>query len=616
MNHHSTRKNTKKALSSEERKKRNDQKKHQSSIRKIFSNIGFTRIELVSQKTQDKFIGTDLDDLFVKDNLLCIVEYTTISGEDAVMDHFRKKNDFYEVWKKDLNTFYDNLKKGVVAQNALDKLPTDPVSDLHFVFLYASYLVSVSDEYKSAYKNVVFFDYGHVKYFELISKVIKEDAIYEFLDYMNVDASQCNAGNDLKNSRGFEGHILSEKQTKFANGIHVFTFYISPEELLKRAYVLRKNSWQDETSFPYQRFLNQRKIKQMREYLTSNKRVYVNNIIASIAEDSIELYMRNDKGAYEYVSFNKNGDILNKNGDLIQSTSDPIFKINIKDNRNVIGIIDGQHRAYSYYKGRGDDKCAEKINELRKDHCLLVTGIIMPKRESKTEQEAFEAKLFLEINSSQTSPKKELKMQIESRANYRAPGSIALRVAEKLAQRTPLNGVLVRFWYEEGNRERIGISTLVSYVLKPLVDHRNSRLYSMWKQLNCIEKEYEQLNQNEIGEFASYCSSQIAIFLSSLKKSIDSSNKWEWKKQDKKNLKGFLKVVSIGGMINCFKEFLTNTEQIDIFLKDDGYFDSQKLVFKDIDEFDFLKYSGSSYAAMGKAMYQFFFLKSDRHYSY
>jgi hypothetical protein len=29
-----------------------------------------------------------------------------------------------------------------------------------------------------------------------------------------------------------------------------------------------------------------------------------------------------------------------------------------------------------------------------------------------------------------------------------------------------------------------------------------------------------------------------------------------------------------------------------------------------------LKYSGSSYAAMGKAMYQFFFLKSDRHYSY
>lgn len=36
-------------------------------------------------------------------------------------------------------------------------------------------------------------------------------------------------------------------------------------------------------------------------------------------------------------------------------------------------------------------------------------------------------------------------------------------------------------------------------------------------------------------------------------------------KQDKKNLKGFLKVVSIGGMINCFKEFLTNTEQIDIF---------------------------------------------------
>lgn len=70
MNHHSTRKNTKKALSSEERKKRNDQKKHQSSIRKIFSNIGFTRIELVSQKTQDKFIGTDLDDLFVKDNLL------------------------------------------------------------------------------------------------------------------------------------------------------------------------------------------------------------------------------------------------------------------------------------------------------------------------------------------------------------------------------------------------------------------------------------------------------------------------------------------------------------------------------------------------------------------
>lgn len=109
-------------------------------------------------------------------------------------------------------------------------------------------------------------------------------------------------------------------------------------------------------------------------------------------------------------------------------------------------------------------------------------------------------------------------MQIESRANYRAPGSIALRVAEKLAQRTPLNGVLVRFWYEEGNRERIGISTLVSYVLKPLVDHRNSRLYSMWKQLNCIEKEYEQLNQNEIGEFCKLLLFANSYFLIIFKK--------------------------------------------------------------------------------------------------
>ncbi|WP_448806935.1 DGQHR domain-containing protein [Akkermansia sp.] len=607
MNRHSTKNNTKRTLSPEERKKRNDQKKHQSSIRGIFSNIGFTRVELVSQKTQDKIIGTDLDDLFVKDNLLCIVEYTTTSGEDAVMDHFRKKNDFYEEWKKDLNTFYKNLKNGVVAQNALNKLPTDPVSDLHFVFLYASHLVSVSEEHKSTYKNVVFFDYGHVKYFELISKVIKEDAIYEFLEYMNIDTSKCSVGNDLKNTRGFEGHILSEKQTKFAKGMHIFTFYISPEELLKRAYVLRKNSWQDETSSPYQRFLNQRKIKQMREYLTNNKRVYVNNIITSIAEDSIELSMRNDKGEYEYVSFNDNGDILDKNGDCIPSTSDPIFKINIKDDRNIIGIIDGQHRAYSYYKGKENDKCTERINKLRKDHCLLVTGVIMPKHESKAEQEAFEAKLFLEINSSQMSPKKELKMQIESRANYKAPGSIALRVAEKLAQRTPLNGVLVRFWYEEGNKERIGISTLVSYVLKPLVDPKNSPLYSMWQKQEDVQMKHDQLNQDETARFEDYCSTQIAIFLSSLKKHIDLSDKWMWKKQDKKNPKSFLKVVSIGGMINCFKEFLVNTEQIDPFLKNDGYFDTKKLLFHDIDEFNFLKYSGSGYSAMGKDMYQFFF---------
>ncbi len=63
------------------------------------------------------------------------------------------------------------------------------------------------------------------------------------------------------------------------------SFLIEPETLLSQAYVLRKDGWQDNDCL-YQRLLLKGKIARMRAYLASEGRVFVNNVIATLPNDT------------------------------------------------------------------------------------------------------------------------------------------------------------------------------------------------------------------------------------------------------------------------------------------------------------------------------------------
>ena len=73
--------------------------------------------------------------------------------------------------------------------------------------------------------------------------------------------------------------------------------------------------------------------------------------------------------------------------------------IKLPDRPNSVGIIDGQHRIFAYHETVDDDP---DIAQLRVQQNLLVTGIIFPEGVSALNREKFEARLFLEINSTQS----------------------------------------------------------------------------------------------------------------------------------------------------------------------------------------------------------------------
>jgi hypothetical protein len=92
---------------------------------------------------------------------------------------------------------------------------------------------------------------------------------------------------------------------------------------------------------------------------------------------------------------------------------------------NSIGLIDGQHRVFSYYEGGRDEA---KISVLRVQQNLLVTGVIYPSNISRAERSKFEATLFLEINATQTNAKSDLKQAIGVLLQPFSQDSIARRI--------------------------------------------------------------------------------------------------------------------------------------------------------------------------------------------
>ena len=134
------------------------------------------------------------------------------------------------------------------------------------------------------------------------------------------------------------------------------------------------------------------KIRSMRKYLHDKERVFVNNIIATLPTDKIKLY--NNKN--ELIVIDNEGNIQEHG-----STKVTLAKIEIPNETNIIGIIDGQHRAYAYHEG--DDLYEERISKIRGRQNLLVTVILFPKSEPDAIRLKFEATLFMEINATQDS---------------------------------------------------------------------------------------------------------------------------------------------------------------------------------------------------------------------
>jgi len=306
----------------------------------------------------------------------------------------------------------------------------------------------------------------------------------------------------------------------------------------------------------------------MRHYLAKEKRVYTNNIIVTLPSDS---------------------SIEDENGRKIitkRATKITPVTIQIPERFNAIGIIDGQHRVYSYHEGFDD--MDHTIGILRKKQHLLVTGILYPENIRQEKKQEFEAKLFLEINDKQKPVKGDLKQAIERIINPFSSIVIAKAVISRLAASGPLMGLLEVHFYDTS---KIKTTSIVSYGLKHIVglDAENS-LYKIW---NYKGKDKAKHQITCLKNYIDFCEEKIAAFIDGFKINIP-DNLWT---SDKKASR-VLTTTTINGLIFCLRLLIKNNKL--------GNFEYYKRSFENMD-IDFranhFNYKSSHWKDLGEMLY-------------
>jgi len=227
---------------------------------------------------------------------------------------------------------------------------------------------------------------------------------------------------------------------------------------------------------------------------------------------------------------------------------------------NSIGIIDGQHRLYSYHEG--NDRFDRQIAALRQKQHLLVTGIVYPPQMQAVRKERFEAQMFLEINDKQKRVKGDLKQAIERIITPYSPIAIAKAVVTGLATSGPLVGKLEVRFYETG---RIKTTSIVSYGMKHIValDSEHS-FYRRWRD---PQKGKIRTSKEVLDRYVSYCVSQINIFLAAFK-SVVPEDMWT---TDRKTSR-VLTTTTINGLVFCLRKLIEENNLSDF----EGYKDAFK----------------------------------------
>lgn len=564
---------------------------HIKDIRTTMENIGFHRISGIDGNNfVYKSRESELDDIFVFENLIILTEYT--SGQD-VSTHLLKKKAFYDLVNNSHRDFIEfaieEPKLKAFGEYYKDELKNRyQIGQIRIRIIYCS-IKNIDTQLKEVLKDnksVYFYDYNIVLYFKLLSATIKRSARYELFHFLKVKASEIgNSVSDLPGSDKYKGNILPVEKSTFKEGHNIISFYIDAASLIRRAYVLRQESWrEDDAGGFYQRMVIGKKISNMRKYLANEKRVFINNIIATLSVDSAQLLDRDgkvvkvsDRGFFEG----------NESHDQIMPA-----QVQIEDRPNIIGIIDGQHRVYAYHEGT--DVYEERIAELRVQQHLLVTAVLFPQTVSVGARRKFEATLFREINNNQTNISSQLKQDIDVMISPFSSTSICKSIISKLNESGPLSDLISVHSYDKG---KLKTASIVSYGLIPLVKYDDSSksdsLYRLWPNpdKNKLNKDCEEFELKKL--YVDFCAEKIRDILIALKRIVP---KESWQVYDPKQKQGCLSVTFINGFLNVIRCQIKDTGTL---LSSEEYY--QKL--KDI-KIDKLKdYKSSQYNKMGNTSY-------------
>lgn len=586
-------------LSPEQKRKAREITNHKKMVQTVFSNIGFERLTGVAG-VNFVYDGreTELDDVFVLENVILLVEYTT---EKNPTDHLLKKSIVYDKINRNSADFIrymlDGFPRDAFKQYYQQKISKkySELDQLQVRIIYCS-RYNISEKTRNVVNDIFFLDYNVLQYFNLLTKAIKRSAIYEFLDFLGIIYRNY-ANNLIKSSSStndiFAGYVLPESKSSYKHGYKIISFYIDADSLLRRAYVLRQESWRSEDTVRlYQRMLDSSKITNMRKYLQEEGRVFVNNIIATISSDDIAIKKEEydpvkQKLITTSIDINEDGDFLCHNPFHVEN-----ILIEISDKYNIIGIVDGQHRLFAYHEGT--DMYETKISHLRKQQNLLLTCILYPHKESSFERNRFEANLFLEINKNQKKLQSALQQEIELIVSPFSTTAIGKEILKKLNSNGPLEDKLMQSAYDI---HKISTASVVSYGLKPLIkldENAPDSLFRIWDHPNKLKLKEKDCVDDELRmQYVNFCTEKIRDIMRAFKEHLAVRRQWE--PYSATNKDGVLGVVLINGILNVLR-ILVSKEELSTPTE-------YSLKLKGVESFDYRSYTSSQYRKMGEAIY-------------
>ena len=556
-----------KPLPKDELEKRKVARRFAGSIVSSFKNAGFTYVPTRNKAITFAKQRSEIDSIFVFENVIVVAEDTCIRDSD---DHLRKKAEFYSSASKAEIEFAKMLAKEFPELNEVLGKRFD-FEDAVVKFMYFS-LHPVNEEYRDRYQHVTCVPGTGVKYFSALSKTLRKSSRFELFKLLGVPAAKISsapAGHGA--THDYDGFVLSGNKTGLSE-FKLVSFYVDPKTLLETSYVLRKDSWEDKDSL-YQRMLIRSKLAGMRRYLAEERRVYINNVIVSL--DS-QVAFKDHAGA---------------NIPFSQLRGAQQIKVSIPRKYNSIGLIDGQHRVFSYYEG--DDEFEPAISDLRSKQQLLVTGIVFPSALSELERHKFEARLFLEINDKQSRARGDLKQAIETIVSPYTSTAIAKLVISKMSRNGALAGLLDDHFFGDG---KIKTASIVSYALKHLVAIRGGSqktLYARWtdpKKQAVLEETDLEAQQR----YVDYCAKCLLEFFGAYKANV---SKGLWTTERK--VSRALTTTAINGLIFALRRHIQDSKPRGF----NWYADRLSAMPVDFTPKNF-KYKSSNWKTLGDEIYE------------
>jgi hypothetical protein len=492
-----------------------------------------------------------------------LAEYTVKSNK--LSEHLKKKVFLYQKALANPEEFVDFIKQQFPAVAAALTGYDAPHCQIRFIYCPETV---IDDELRAEVPQTKFFDIPTSMYFKSIAETVKFSGMSEFLSFLDVSFE--NYGDNVfniagANSEPFEGSVLPRAHSNIGDKFTVMSFYISPDALLKRAYVLRRDGWRD-SDWLYQRMIDRKKVGRIRQFLNEKRRVFLNNIIVTLPSGTKIL--------------DRDNNTINVN--TIKKTEPA--RISLPLQSNTVGLIDGQHRVFAYHEG---GRFEEEISGLRKKLNLLVTGVLFPADLSELDRMRFEAELFLEINSNQSSAKSELRQSIQEIVNPFSGEAIARKVLVRMNRGGRLKSSFVTHYFDG---KRLKTTSIVSYGLRHLVALKGED--SLVKFVDTAVRDgLEKREEAALTNYIRICADVInAVFLG-IKLQVP-SERWTFERTEENRI---LSTTFVNGILNVIRQI--NMSGTNPFL---CKFDN---VFSGIDPERFKKYKSSQYGQLGRELY-------------